>query len=539
LKRDPANVFDRIATGIIIVCSVCVSIAWALTVPIFQNPDEPAHWQYAYDIYTVGRPIFAREGTATIADNADFLYLVRRTELNRIAFHPNEKVEPSYGSSEYFGEIDDDAPPMDRLAYQSEHTTPRLVREYPFGYYALAGLWMGIASFIHPGIVEAFFATRILSSLLFGATLVFLAAIMRRLRIEPITRLLVLAAVAFAPMVTMVSSAVQPDVLVGLLLTAATYSLLRYRETPTTHWAILVALILTFTSVVKLHYAMAGVIAAVIVISSRAHRIGAGTAIIHLGVLSVGVVVAQAFQYQITWQPQALYAAEKHGVWQTGPLVAAAHAGALSFVKDVLPETINTVYTLFVSGFVPQQFLGDYGWLDVPTHFPNQIQYAIVEAVEFTFNVALLLLGIVSTIVVFVRLLRIGQRCGWGQALVAFGDDPVLAIVLLYDAGMVALALFSPALGYQWRYWYPVYGLIAISIVRFVPRFLWYPLDRRFLSRTFAVLLFAWAMYGCKYGAVTIRERFFAADYGVTKVMGAANIRRSFVSVSQAYSRNT
>jgi hypothetical protein len=338
-------------------------------------------------------------------------------------------------------------------------------------------------------------------------------------------------------MVTMVSASVQPDVLVGLLLTSTAYALLRYRETPTTRWAIIICVILICASLVKLHYAMAGVIASAIVIGSRAHRIGARSAFGHIGMLAVGIIAAQALQYQISWQPPAQSEAEIHGIWEAGPMVAAAHAGIMPFLKGVFPTIASTIQYLFVNGFVPHQFLGDYGWVDTPARFPDRLQHAIVESSALTFNAMLLLLGVVSAIVVAVRVARISRRHGRRRALSAFGADPVLMIVLLYDAGMVALALYAPYFGYVWRYWFPVYGLIVISIVRFVPRFFWYPIDRRFMSRIFALMLFAWGLYGSLVGAQTIRQRYYVTTYGTTSVTGSAIIRRTLLSASQANTR--
>lgn len=538
MNEGRTDLIDRIGTWIIMVCSVSLSIGWALTVPIFENMDEPVHWQYAYDIATTGRIILGREGVSTVANNSAFTYLVRRSEFKRIAFRKNEKVSPRYGTPHYFQEIDDQAPALDRVAYLRAHTTPLLVNAYPFGYYALTGFWMGAVSIFRRGIVEMFFAARILSSILFAATLVLLDAIMRRVSIDAITRLLLLASIGLAPMVTMVSASVQPDVLIGLLLTATAYGLLRYRKTPTTRWAIVICGILTFASLVKLHYAMTGIVAAAIVIGSGTLRIGARSVLMHIGILAVGIIAAQIVQFQISWQPRTLYDAETHGIWQAGPLVAAAHAGVVPFMKNVLPTTASTIQYLFVNGFVPHEFLGDYGWVDTPEHFPDHLQRAIVEANAVTFNAMLLFLGLASIIVVALRLARIGRRRGWYHALSTFGADPVLAIVLLYDAGMVALALYAPYLGYVWRYWFPVYGLIVISIARFVPRFLWYPMNRRFVSRLFALILFAWGLYGSSIGAGTIRERYYVTPYGTTSVTGAANIRRSLVSASQAKTRN-
>src|SRR5438105_480393 len=134
--------WQRLGLATVIVATTGLALVWVFLVPIFQSPDELHHFDYALAI-NAHRGLFqARNAKYTDFKNLIHPYtyhLVERAHTNRVAFHPEQKVPPDYGTRAFYRAIDRDAPAW--------NTTPTdvpnaLVTVYPFGYYAFLAVWI-------------------------------------------------------------------------------------------------------------------------------------------------------------------------------------------------------------------------------------------------------------------------------------------------------------------------------------------------------------------------------------------------------------
>jgi len=75
----------NIAAAIVILLAGGLSTVWVFLVPIFQAPDEPAHFDYAASIYTAHRLITLNDGSPDWIVNPYTKYLMRAADFDRIA----------------------------------------------------------------------------------------------------------------------------------------------------------------------------------------------------------------------------------------------------------------------------------------------------------------------------------------------------------------------------------------------------------------------------------------------------------------------
>jgi hypothetical protein len=167
----------RFALAAIIMLSASLSLYWVFLVPILESPDEQTHIDYAFNIYSAGRPISIREPPqdCNIASpgyiwHVYTYYLIGSSNLNEIHANPEGKVEPNYGTRAYFDELDRNA--LVEMSGdvgsrpKSEFPKDGFVGTYPFGYYAVLAAWMGILQQFSGRLTVLFFGGRILSVIL-------------------------------------------------------------------------------------------------------------------------------------------------------------------------------------------------------------------------------------------------------------------------------------------------------------------------------------------------------------------------------------
>lgn len=507
----PADLWERAATVAIVACGVVLSIVWALTVPIFENPDEGAHFDYVLGIRAAGRPLLAREGPATLGDSQAYTFLDAASGLEHIAFRPTAHVPPDYGSSDWIAHVDSEAPPLDRAAYRTpRHPVPALVTTYPPGYYAPAALWMALAQRVRPGLVEGFFAVRFFSVFIFMLTLFAAAALMRELRVERVTRLLLLATLAFFPLCTFVSAAVQPDVLVGLLLTVLVHRCIVYRREPTLRTMLPVAALLAASCLVKPVYTVPGLMAFGLLAIDLAvrRRAPARRVGLHAALAAAAFGLAYALDRIVSYQPASLAAfSSVPALPIVAPQAALAHGGA-AFVAYVVGTLTSSVQSFFFDGGAQSSYWGVFGWLDAPLRFFVPQLDLWGGAAAFAFRVLVAGFGVLTFGAVALRCIALARRSPQ-RALSTFLNDVPLTLLLLFDAAMLGIALAMPDLGYQGRYWYPVIVLSMIASVRYGPRLIPFVGQRTTLQRALAAWLCAWSLVASHGAAQTIRTRYY------------------------------
>ncbi len=500
----------------VIAAALILALAWTRLVPIFESPDEAAHFDYALSLAHAGRLMSPLEGPAGLAD-PDVRYLAAKVDLKRIPFRPLQRVAPGYGTAQFYRDVDAHAPAVGDYFRRPRHTVPELLLLYPFAFYALEAVVIRAAA-PFTGLTGQFFAARALCVALLGAGLVFSYLTMRELRFSIERALLITAILGLLPLATFVGSYVQPDDLAFAAACAAFWAALRYKRRPElARWPIVLGLVIGVLAVTKLHTFAAVAVPVVGLCATQRFRLApAKRRWAHLVLsLALPALVLLAVQYgyvQPVWaharsltpvilHNDALSAAYRsHGIAGAAPLLAGGTAAALNdfFAAD---------------GVTAVSFWGTFGWMDTAlTIVDPTVEAAVRKVIQ-----VVTLCCIVAVVVVVAGHLRdvvsIALRGRPASAARLLFADPLTASYLLFGAALFSLyVLTANAYGAQGRDWIAMLLPIVLVAVDVAPR----ALGRLRLARTAGafttVLLALYAVAGSHYAYADVYDRYYLAD---------------------------
>ena len=185
---------------VLTLCFVALACIWANLVPAFQSPDEPAHFDYAYSLATASTLLRAADGPAGFDPRVRIL--MRDADLNRITFHANERVPKSYGTDAFFERVRRETSafrsysPLQAGAVRSPLTS--VYAFVPYALYAVAAY-----PFRHD-VAASLSACRFASIAFTGFAILIWSRILRRLHVQKIHALALLAIVAFFPLTSFI-----------------------------------------------------------------------------------------------------------------------------------------------------------------------------------------------------------------------------------------------------------------------------------------------------------------------------------------------
>jgi hypothetical protein len=441
-----------------IVAAACgVSLIWVFTVPIYQSPDEPAHLDYALTIYSHGCPFLAQN---TSFDRLPPVvhpftaYLQRRTAAFEISFSPGAKVEPGYGTADYFAALDRDAPPEPALVSGPNH----LAAIYPFGYYtALAG-WIGLVRLFSDSLTVTFFAARIFSVMLLAVTLTAAYSVVRLLGFSQRFALLLTAGVGLFPLTSFISSYVQPDNLSWTLVTLGYYFALRGRRNG---WQrrdhIYLGLVLGGLVVTKAQFFVCTAVAVgamlfVDLVRQRTRPRQWLTAC--AAVLLPSLLLGSAYVWSV-WGTENYFGPPTQ---TADPLRHHLHFAGLA-LRD------------FFFGPSHDSFWGLFGWGDTPLVLHGTRTTFVVQALLWAFAISTLVLAAFWFAESSLRLVRLAGRKRLGRAIRVAVGNPVLNSLFLFIAVLTALFVRTEnRFAAQGRNWVPVMLPVFLVGIAYAPR---------------------------------------------------------------------
>jgi hypothetical protein len=444
----------RTAALCIIVLATAVALVWAVRVPLFQEPDESAHYDYAFAILNTHGAIRARDGRAATDTAPQLRFLENELAYRRFRYDPAFRPPPQYGTRSFFRAIDERA---NRMAFQPAHgVVPYVMETYPFGFYSLVAGAMALAAMVAPNsLIAAAFAARLCCVLLLPLFLGASYWLFRREGLGPAAPWL-LAALAAMPACGWMFGYVQPDDLAAAELVVAVCVTLRWRARPSGPLLWALAWSLALLSITKQHYFLAAFGAAAACVAARSLRAAA--------VLALPVLALQAIALERTWRPAQVIALREHtlGAYAAaGPLDALAHALRLAY---------GFVDATLLAGRTFTSFWDTYSWMSEGTFFVPLIGRSVTG---FALGVlALATIALVATTAfvqarVLARIVRVARRRARSTALRLLCDDVVFNTLLLFVFGMWALYVYSEGGTGQGRYWLAVSPLfLAASFKR-------------------------------------------------------------------------
>ena len=514
----PRWLTPRAGLAIIIIGASLLAATWTFLVPIFQNPDEPQHLDYALSIASAGHLLNARERPTipnhwTLVVHPDTRYLMQVTEWERVYANHAERMPNGYGSITYYQQLDRGAPQNALNGPPAKN--PGLLAVYPFGYYALLGAWLWLVGHLTSSLTVLVFTARLLSVFMLPVTLLLCYAIGRELRMSPRMALFLTAVIGLFPLTSFVASTIQPDNLSFLLVSLATYLALLARRRRQPLWllaALGVAMGFLLVTKFQFYVCLAVPVVATLLLDRRHQQ--PRTPLLPTGVfLAAPSLALLGVHLWVVWGTITPIPPTWTALPNTADFHAAAQLGVLPFAGYVLGAVVRAAYTYYLGGQGFRTFWGTVGWLENPVQFGPPVVYFILRAIEVAWTVAVVELMFLYLWGIGRRLARVARRGhAWIALRLAF-QDPLLIAYLLFAVFMfmsfvVTDGTFQP----QGRNWFPFLLATWMLAFRYAPRALSW--RRPALGATFpiatAAALLLFCLVGSAFAILTIEHRFYA-----------------------------
>lgn len=499
--HDPTeSPLARCALPVILAVSVVLALYWVFLVPIFQAPDEPAHFDYALAINAQRGLLRSHGGIYTEMPgyvHPYTFYLLERTKSPSIQFRPHMKVSPDYGTRAYYDAIDRDAPPWPTKPLEQ---APNLMVVYPFGFYAVLALWIEGLRMFSDRPMFLFFACRVFSVLLLLCTLILVHGSLRLLHFPRHKALWVTACVGLFPMTTFVSSYIQPDNLGFTLVSLCLYLALKARQSPG-HLGVIALLgaSLGMLLVTKIHFfiCVIGPIAGMLLLEWWAARVPlwrwpVASALLAVPALLLGMVYLWTVKGSPNFYGPASPTTEKMG-----------------FILHTL-RWFHGALLNYYAQLTHQSFWGIFGWMDTPIVIGRGSTNEIVQYV----------ISIISWIVLALTMFRLEQitsrLCclfGRGRKLLAVRiafSDPLINSYFIFTVFMFVLFIrLENRFAAQGRNWLPFLLPIFLTGLVYAPKALTLRRSRMVLTTVLSVGLLAYCLVGSIYAIHTIKKRYY------------------------------
>jgi len=516
--------------GIILV-AMLLALYWVFAVPIFQSPDEEVHADYVFSIYSKGRLILGRDGPTSALSHPFIFYLLDATQAQRAYHRSFVKMPADYGTSKFFAKINHNQPDM--RSYKNISGFPLTAVSYPFGYYALTAIWLGLLSHLDRSIVFLFFSARIFSVILLGGGLTLSYLIMRELLLPQWQSLLVLAAIGFFPLVSFVGSYIQPDNLSFFSVSLCLYLALLWRNRGKHRVIFFLGSALAFLLLTKIHCFLAAGLPILAMVFTRALYLrfsGKKLAFLFFALI-LPTLIAGALQAYIWWGGGLPVIDKTHCHWipvdtEFRRVLSIGGKPLLMHIWRALCDAYQSAYWRQRETFLG--FWGNFGWEDTPLIICCKDIQEILKGIIECATAIVLFLTVSSLLEVLISLRGLFLSGRWRSAFYIACSNPVINSYFLFVLFIYAYYVITFAsLWLQGRYWFPVILPILLGASCFAARIFRSRLVRQ---KYFSVLSVSWLAYsilGSIWAPVCIHQRYFESNK-----MPAVNIAR-LISVPQ------
>jgi hypothetical protein len=472
-----SRVRTRITFAIILFVSICLSLTWLVREPFFQSPDENAHADYAFTLFTA-RGLITERGHGTGTDTNPLIrYLEVATGYRTMRHNLDGRVPHGYGTVPFFRAIDAAAPHVGRDYERYDNgRIPFVATIYSYFYYVLEALMIALGAGLSGGsITIEFLLARLFNVLLLACTLTLSFATFRELRLSPRLALTLTAAIGLFPLTSWMSAYIQPDNLSFAAVSLAFYLSVRLRSSPRAlQSAALLGLALGLLSLTKAQYFVA--VGMPIVLNSTlrfARRWSAwprwiAFCCLLLGPAAVGVLSVEAITARGDRQIAGLF------IMGGDPIGQAFLHGLLPLLGYLGGALTRAWISFFYSGFTFYGFWGEFSWERVLISFGSPqataLVFAILAGASFIVGA---LLGVRLIFRVIPGLVGVARGRGFmAAARLAAADVPLnaYAIFLIIMLG-INVASDGAAAG-EGRYWLPFMLPMLLCAVVVAPRVL-------------------------------------------------------------------
>jgi hypothetical protein len=503
----------HLAALVVILLAGALSATWAFVVPIFQAPDEPAHFDYAISIFSAGRLIRVSDGPTGWIVSPYTRYLMRASDYERIERHSSMHVRPGYGSRAYFAHLDAGAPRLNP-PIAPDHRINYIVPLYPIGFYALEAVWMKVVSLFTPSLAAIFFAARLLCVVLMMIGLYFNYRTALNLGLPAWLGVALAAAVGFFPLTTFVSSYVQPDNLTYALVSASVFFASKLR-TGEASYPTIAALgsSLGLLSITKYQFFVSVAIptiflAAVLLWKIRRNHFRVDVSVTALLVPSIALLCAQHWLVNAPNGAAGNATPSDIGFGYIRDVIAAGIWPAIAYVVRV---SVGAFVDFFIIGPCAGTYWQVIGWFDTPIVIVNAhvasavrmatslVTVAVIAAVAFQYCRSALCVGRLFTQKHVLLGLDIMTR------------DPVLNSYVCFLAIMFVLYILTDnTFTAEGRHFYPYVFAGFLCFIYYAPRAAGKHAPH--LSAICGCVLVGYALVAAAYAFADVRHRYYGPE---------------------------
>lgn len=337
-------------------------VAWLAVIPMWQTPDEPAHFQYVQYLAETGRlPVFHPQLPSNVS-SPEVQHTEKNASLNTVAFHPENR--PVFTASAD-GPGEDELTrltPADRLSDGNSTAAP-----YPPGYYYPAA-WV-YRLFGSDTVLVRFFAVRALSIVFVLLTAWAAFALAGMLWPSCLIRSSFALLVGSQPMLSMSGVSVNNDAMLVACGSLLALGLAHLWKRGTTWWlGLILGLIAGLGMLTKPQMLpLAMLVPAAGVVSTIGRREGRGRL--------AGFLAAYGGILLLSYAPWLYHCKQVYGMWMPSLMGPATSPGTSLWAyawEWFLQPGLSRTHTLWVVGF-----WGSFGWLDTVVSDPA---YRLVTA---------------------------------------------------------------------------------------------------------------------------------------------------------------
>lgn len=477
----PSRFLYNFLAAIIIVYAIFVSAYWSYRVPLFQEPDEVAHADYAFAFFNAGQFFRLQHGVPTNYVTPQIRYLMKVSEYRRLRYNRYGTVSAEYGTRGWRARVDHSAPlPSNRVPREGS-TVPYVMSLYPAPYYVLVSAVMSaVWRYSHGSLFSAFIAGRFLNVALLAATLLIALLALEELKFSRLQKLSVLFAAGTLPLSTSMASSIQPDNQSAFIVILCWLLALKVIKEPAS-WNLVLCLMLAEIALAftKIHYAAVVSIATALALRDvfRGPR-GPRYAIL-LIVAPIVAILTSIHSLPVQWSggPKSASVYQVLDAKESAALATRILIGAL---RDSFG--VGNIFDSFWLHFGVRAAHAFSGW---------PLQWATLALLVGTYT-ALVALG-VTQLSLFRRCLAISRARGIPYITRFFGKDIALNLYVLITFLLFMISVFTGgSVPLQGRYWYPMLIPLIVVIVRAISRL---GPSRRIRLAIMNGVCIMWAMY--------------------------------------------
>lgn len=204
---------------LLLVAAFLNALAWIILIPVWQYPDEQAHFSQVQNIAENVKIPLARNDTSEEVTESEKILKTERDNLGNNSYTYNPNYKPAYSQNSLFGPFEK------QLADQDKSTRTNLIKKEsthnPPLYYVLSAALYKFST--NTDLFERIFILRFFSIIFFLLTITMAYKIGRLIFQSEIHAISLSALVAFMPMFVFANTGVLPDPLVNLLFTIIVY----------------------------------------------------------------------------------------------------------------------------------------------------------------------------------------------------------------------------------------------------------------------------------------------------------------------------